>query len=185
MYYFVDFRRVHEGEGWEPDLPEDSGFLLMADPPDAKWGIYRCGWLEEEIERDWPVIPVDEQLLRMLKSGEHYPPALAKARNEIEKRYRSETCDKATFGAEYAAAIERHLEAQRSANYVLAKAVTDETGYLRKGAYYWVLSYTRPQTGPAFVEWVSGDYFVYRNLAEDFELSEDDKRRLAGTHGEE
>lgn len=72
------------------------------------------------------------------------------------------------------------MSAQPSAPFVLAERRTREIGYARAGEFYWILRLVPATTGEAGdrVEWVSDDFFVYTNPADDFELTPALVRRL-------
>lgn len=178
MYYFVHWRPARSGQGREPDLPEDVGFFLLADAGwDTDWGVFRC-WFEEAPPSTQRIRRVPEQLATLIASGESYPPALALARTQVGRHFSGQSPSQRTFAQFYIACLQRHLRAQKDAPYILAEATRQEIGYLESGEFCWVLEYGTNKQGQDVVWWVSDDYHVYTNLAEDFILSDSDKIRL-------
>jgi len=169
MYYYARFRPNPDGDGRGPDLPEDTSYLVVATPGRfADWAILRCD-LEESTRPD-SVEPVSAELAALLRSGERYPPALALSRRAMDRRFRVGEVARADFDAALSEELGRHLREQRRAGYVLAEARVEEHGYLTPGEHHWVLSCEVGPDGQAIVEWVSGDFHIYRNAASDFAL---------------
>ena len=178
MYYFVHWRPARNGRGREPDLPEDVDFFLLADAGrHTDWGIFRC-WFEEPPPSTQRIRRVPEQLATLIASGKSYPPALALARSQGERRFHGQRPSQETFARFYTACLQTHLRAQKDAPYILAEATRQEIGYLENGEFCWILEYGTNKKGQDVVWWVSDDYHVYTNLAEDFILSDSDKIRL-------
>jgi hypothetical protein len=83
-----------------------------------------------------------------------------------------------SFAVAYEKALARHLTRQKEVPFMLAKALREEPGYLRLGQWYWVLA---AKSEPAYVQWVSDDYFVYANSASDFALTREELAKLSTT----
>jgi len=44
VFYFIYWKKRLDGDGFEPDLPEDSDFLLIADNKSQShcWAVFQC-----------------------------------------------------------------------------------------------------------------------------------------------
>jgi len=177
QYYFADLVAAPEG-GRAPRLPDNSGFLEVADPGrNASWGLYRVTCAD-----DGPVMAGFErapiELCRMLRSAGGYPPALALARHAVERRFAGTTPSREEFAAAYAEDLKRRLRAQPQSRYRLAEVLAEEVGYLSPGDFVWVIQY-RPEDRT--VLWVSGDFHLYRNAASDFALTDGELSGLSAS----
>jgi len=170
-YCFMNYRPASEGEGFEPDCPEDVGFLLLADLPGAEWGIFEVAgndrWSPDE--------PVGDELAGLIESGKRYPPALAIARAEVVQVFAEGRPNRADFARAYALALRTHMARQHDAPYVLAQATRSDAGHLTQGEWYWVLSVSGR---PPVASWVSDDFQVHENGMDDFDLSGQQLKRL-------
>lgn len=162
----VDYLPFHTG--WAPALPDGTGFMLLAAPgiDPMPWGLFLC---DEEVAPSAKVRSVTETVSTAVERGTAYPPALALARDEMTATFSTVPTDQ-EFCQHYVESVERHLKLQSSAPYLLAEAAADDGHYLTKAHFYWVLRYLR---GSASVRWVSSDYFVYQNPADDFVLTDE------------
>lgn len=168
-------RGRNDGDSWSPDFPAVvNGFLLLADARSTEWGLYKYSFEEDASWR--PPYPADGDLCALIESGYRYPPALALARSAVSKVFKSEQASLDQFADAYRAALEYHLGQQSDAGYVLARTCADEFGYLWQREWFWILSVT--EDSPAQAAWVSDDFFVYRNAASDFLLTEAQLDRL-------
>jgi hypothetical protein len=162
-YYLVDYGPTSHGAA--PALPPGVGFLLMAGPGyNPPWGIFSCS---TEVAPSEHVHPLPEDVLRTIWAAEHYPPALALARDTITGEFEGRLPTREVFAARYAELLREHMRQQPEAGYLFTEATGDEPGYLTRGMFYWVLLYSA-ETG--LVSWVSSDYFVYQNSSSDFAL---------------
>lgn len=158
------------GEGFEPDLPEDGSYLVLAHCPDLSVISLDAHSGVSGLD---PSLEVDPELHSLLLSGQRYPPALALARRDSEGTGLTGT----SFVEAYRAAVRHHLSEQSKAGYHLAEAVGDEPGYLTPGEWYWVTGSSVSDSGVR-VRWVSDDYFVYTNALSDFAIDDDTADRL-------
>jgi hypothetical protein len=181
LYRFVSWRECPEIEedgckGFEPDLPEGTNCILLAQigwsgtgsgPYDA---LYAVRW-----PKDVPELPsmraVPASLAKLLESRHTYPPALAIAQNV---RFRKEAAHWSAAEAveKFTNALRDELDNQRHRGYFLAKAIRDEIGYKRAGKYYWIVGYRPPskKQPEAQAAWVSRDFFVYQDPVTDFDV---------------
>jgi hypothetical protein len=167
-YSIAEYVRMPGGPGFTPALPDGTGFVLLTGPSDGpKWGIFACDNEVDVLER---AERVPTKIAKVLESGRRYPPALALARDDASQFVDGPGMGRADFVARYAERVAHHLDRRCDAPYLVAKAVVEEPGYLRRGQQYWVLRYLR---GANEVRWVSDDFHVYQNAASDFQLSPD------------
>lgn len=153
-----------------PNLPEHYGFGLLADfGRDSEWAIYNVKFLEDKPTADGLEI-VPDDLCVLLYSAEAYSPALAIARDAMARRWQGNAPSRAEFAVCYVEILRRLLKAQADSPYRLAEVLVEELGYLAKGEFVWILRYDAPSHE---VSWVSSDFFVYRNSADDFDLDDD------------
>jgi hypothetical protein len=172
-YYIADDVPMPDGPGFTPALPDGTGFVLLAGPSDGpKWGIFACDNEVGSLERTGRVPTEVEEIL---ESGRRYPPALALARDDATEFVDGPRMSRADFAARYAERVVHHLDRQPRAPYIIAEALVEEPGYLRRGQRYWVLRYLH---GANEVRWVSDDFQAYQNAASDFRLSADELDRL-------
>ena len=160
MFYRTDLR---QGEDClEPAFQPDTGWTSVVYGPD--YAIIETSWLERDPPPEVERLPQD--LERLLYSGQAYPPALALALDVCEHtdlEYRA-LCDRLRDE------LTKRLDAQATDGFRLLRAVVDESGYMTRGEYYWVLGYFGTK-----VFWVSyGDYQIYPNPCSDFGLEEAD-----------
>jgi hypothetical protein len=141
------------------------GFLLLAgvEPP-LDWGLIEC---TQDIPGSDVLIPVAAETSQAIDAGKRYPPALALAREAVDAEARAGTLGHEALAARYAQAVEEQLRREADGDWVLARAVCTEPGYLRKGDLYWV----RPSSvAGGTISWVAWNYFVYRNPVSGFDL---------------
>jgi len=165
-YYAADYQPTKHGAG--PTFPEGVGYLLMAAPRDGpSWGVFQC---MAKVPLADHIFAIPEDLRRALSTAEHYPPALAIARDAVAAGFRDRRPSRDDLFRLYTEHLLKHMSLQPSAPYLFVEATGDEPGYLTRGQFYWVLRYLK---GAGTVNWVSSDYFIYENSASDFALSED------------
>ncbi len=171
-YRFVPWRYNLEEEYYEPDLPEEVKWELLADFTRSHLhdAIYLVRW-DEETPEPPGIRAVSDSLVKLLKSAEAYPPALAIAR---DVRFRKDFDDRSAEEAveEFTTTLRGELNHQRDRPFFLARALADPSGfvgYKTEGQYYWIVGY-RPQRIGYEVSWVSRDYFVYQNPITDFDV---------------
>jgi hypothetical protein len=170
----MNLRKSKDEHGWEPAFPKRIGFLLLADLPGMKWGIYEYELSQDN--EDWtPSNPVSDELEALIWSGKRYPPALAIARHEMIHLFSAGQPNPQEFAEAYANAIRSRLSGQQEAPYFLAQALRGDGIDLVPGEWYWLL---RIKGDPPVAFWVSGDYFIYENPVSDFELANCQIERL-------
>ena len=81
----------------------------------------------------------------------------------------------AEFAGAYEVAVRTHLSRQHEAPYVLAPAVKNDVGKLRRGEWYWLLEVSG--TPPA-ISWVSADFQIHQTDVNDFDLTGQQLKRL-------
>ena len=134
MYYFVDWKRIDEG--FVPALPEEMGFLLLAEPSEHEtYGIFSVDVPTDEF-LPFQINAVSEDLADLIKSAEQYPPALALARDKVRE---VSGLNRTAFGKAFAEILRGHLVSQRTSPFFLAEAKRTETGYKSAGAFYWIV----------------------------------------------
>jgi hypothetical protein len=163
-YYFIDWE--HTEQGYRPAIPEDLPFLMLAEPgaasEGATFGLFECDF-PEGVERPDSVHRVPSELAELIDSAKDYPPALALVRHD--PRLRASLSSPPEFGKVLGELLVNQLHEQIAAPFFLAKARRTEVGYKDAGGYYWIVGYDGEK-----VRWVSRDYHVYTDLAEDFDL---------------
>lgn len=166
-------------DGMSPAFPEGITFLLIADYRDSPYGLYAWRQTDVEAEKYNPPRPANQKLASLIYSAYGYPPALAIARSRIEKHFKEATPDIAEFEAAYTTILETLLAEVATAGYFMAAAQKKEIGYLRPGEWYWLLGVDKSK--PVNVFWVSDDYFIYKNPASDFSLTDQQTQALKET----
>lgn len=168
-YCLMDLHFLGEDQGWAPAFPpEVTGFSLLADARSIRWGLYHYSLAEDAT---WfPDEPVQDGLRRLINSGKKYPPALALARNHVERRFATSTPTRAQFLGAYADALQRALGDMPQANFVIAPAVVEWFPYLSIGEWYWVLGFSSPERTDVW--WVCDEIFIYKSPAQHFDLTD-------------
>lgn len=114
---------------------------------------------------------VPENLKLLLHSAQQFPPALALSRQDLEKENDLSDITQESYANLLADRLKTHLKNQSSMNCVRAQAKEDcLIGYLFKGQYAWVIAY-EPNRKELF--WVTGDFFIYNDSVELFDISEE------------
>ena len=163
MYCFSDWVKTENGFG--PALPEDMGFLLLAEPKEQDtYAIFDTSVSRQEAAV-LPIEPVPENLEDLLNSAKEYPPALALARDKASKLSGLTRVD---FGASLASYLRDYMTGQRTSPFFLAEATRTQFGYKYAGNFYWIVGYRSGHRGGE-VQWVSRDYFVYQDALADFD----------------
>jgi hypothetical protein len=163
-------RLVKTKSGFEPHLPPETGFLMLAEPKEpVEFTLYSCSDLREAPPN---TTPVSERLEDLILSGEAWPPAIALMRRDLRKM---------TFTSveEFLAKVEErlsfHLSHQREHPAFLARNVVNTGSYKQSGAYYWVIGYKLWE--PPIVWWISRTYFIYDDPVSHFDVSLDELAR--------
>jgi len=159
--------------GYEADIPDNSGYLLLASPgKNANYSLFDCEI--EDSSNLSNVYSVSDALYEIIDSGKDYPPALAIAREKIEEESEKHTgnISKQEFLDLYKSILEDLLKNQINQKFFLCKAIQTESGYLYSGGYYWIVGYS---TNDEQILWVSRDYQLYRNHLSYFDV---DKKLL-------
>ena len=163
-YCFLNYLPRKDDNKLSPDCPDEVGTLLLADLPGLEWGLFDVtagqGWSPQD--------PATADLAKLIESAKRYPPALALAREEVGLVFENHRPERAEFGRVYGAALQTHLFKQHEAPYVLAPALKDEVGYLRKGEWYWLLQVAG---SPPVLSWVSHDFHMCNGGINDFDLT--------------
>ena len=176
-YAFVNLIRVQGDDFRKPDLPEGTSYLLLADGRATTWNLY--DYSLDEANEDWrPEHPAGSVLSALISSGMRYPPALALARDEMSRRFRTHEPSVEEFEDAMVESLSRHLSDQFDAGYMLVQARVEEIGYLHVPEWQWVLGLSTKD--PSMVRWVSDDYFVYCNPISNFVFSDAQLRALRG-----
>lgn len=166
---------VRSERGGRPDLPEDVGFRLLAEPSDdSAFGLFRIDHVPAS--RVPSAEPVSEVLDTLLNSAERYPPALGLLWDAIKHRG-GDPPSRARFLWRVERLVARYLAEQRSAPYFLARSKIKETGYRREGGWYWLVAYSR---GEGVVSWVAAGDIIYPDSATTFEVEQEQLARLPG-----
>lgn len=171
-YCFLDYAPARGDHGVAPDCPEGVGFLLLADLPEARWGLFET----TDVDTWSPESPVSEELAGLIESGKRYPPALALAREEVREVFGDHRPSQSEVARAYGAALRNHLARQEDAPYVLAPALKEDVGTLTVGEWYWLL---RISGTPSRVSWVSDDFRICTRDVNDFDLTGQQLKRLA------
>jgi hypothetical protein len=160
-YYIVDYQKTDKG--WAPVLPDDTGFLLLASPGNSPpWGFFEC---DREIPMGPGVHLIPDTVITMINSAKRYPPALALARQAVFDEFEGIETSPESFATWYGESLRGFMREQRLERYSLLEAAHDGPGYLKRGAFYWVLGQA---CWDDYVDWVSSDYCIYQNHKSDF-----------------
>jgi hypothetical protein len=163
-FCFLNQKPNPDGEDSVPIVPDGVRAVLLADLPGLEWGLF-----EVHAAIRWKLeAPVDEQLDGLIRSALRFPPALALARNELGLVFEDRKPTRDQLIAAYTAALESHLAKQNESPYVLAPAIKDDPGYLKRGEWYWVIEVSGR---PAVVRWISSDFRIYKGDVTDFDLT--------------
>ena len=160
-YCIVNWVPDPEG-GRRPDLPEGLGFCLLAGPHHSDFALFDVSELPSTADT------VDSTLEGLLNSAAVYPPALAIARDRVERH----TLSREEFPNRLCELLREELDAQRSSRAFLACVRGIDNVYTRDGQYYWIVDY-RPEYPGREVWWVSRDYFVYQDSIDAFDIERD------------
>jgi hypothetical protein len=167
MYCFIKLKKTACGST-APDIHNDIDFLLIADAKQlADYELYDCS-IAADTELPSSIIPVSMELNILLHSAEHFPPALAIARETIEDCL-PENASIDTFSQHLVSILGDLLTRQNELPYFMGKAKTSEIGYSCSGGFYWIINYSEETKQ---VSWVSRDYFIYKDSIENFDVSE-------------
>jgi hypothetical protein len=182
--YFVA-PRIREDEEWTVTLPEGVSWGLFVEFSDqSPWAIIGCDMYSDELYLGEPLPgnlhPVSPELQALLWSGEQYPPAPALARDQLWRRHRELLraglpLDSHVFQRELATLLQRHLDSQPTAHYLLAKCVHESLGHNEEGGYYWLVGFERQENR---TWWVSDDYFVYQSGTHAFDVTREQLDKL-------
>jgi len=166
MYYFLDWNKCQDEDGYEPSLPDGVGFWLVADNLGKRhsWAIFNV-----RIEEDCSLAKVSNKLRNLLDSAMRFPPAFAISRALMETDSKKNIYTKEEYDKKYQDIIRNTIEECRTKKYVFAQAKRNEVGYVNSGEYYWLLKIVK--NGGAMVSWVSDDYYIYENPISYFELT--------------
>lgn len=176
-FCFIPWRKfVEEGaegpeEAYEPEYRE--GWLVesMTHGLSGQWLLAECTPMDEDAPLPASFEEVPWRLWHLLQSAKRYYPALALARESLERDSNQLPNDKKQYAERLADEIERHLKAQRDAPYFLAQVVEHcPTGYRSAGEYVWVVAYD-PNLKRVF--WVTDDYYVYDSPLAHFVIDEE------------
>ena len=163
MYYFIRWK--HTKHGYAPDIPEETSFLMLAEPgpacKGAEFALFRCD-LPDGYEKSKGITEVSDALVDLLHSAEDYPPALALTREDLES---DESRPAIEFSKRLAGRLTFYLQEPAHSPFFLAKAKKTEPGYKYAGGYYWIVG-----SKDESVLWVSRDYIVYDAPLDDFEV---------------
>ena len=174
-YCFIEWEDTEEGKMLK--LPDDMPFLLIAgDPEISDWGLFECELPDDYEFEDNTIELVPEELDILLYSSTTYPPAIALAREEIEITARKMgNITREFFTEMFSKILKQYLQLQKYSPNFLAESLIDEDDYLSKGGFYWIIGF---DTETNDVKWVSDDYYIYENPAEDFGLDPQKLRNL-------
>jgi hypothetical protein len=163
MYYFIRWK--HTERGYAPDIPEETGFLMLAEPgpacKGAEFALFRCD-LPDDYERSDGITEVSDELVELLHSAEDYPPALALTRDDLKD---DESRSDIEFSKKLVDRLTFYLQEQARSPFFMAQARKTELGYKHAGGYYWIVGCKDKS-----ILWVSRDYIVYRAPLDDFEV---------------
>ena len=167
MYCLINW--IHDDDGFRPDLPENTGFYLIASPHyHAPYALFDCDLAYDEplpqgVER------ISDELCELIDSGKAYPPALAIARQKIERDLPADT-PKYQFITQLSTYLIDELTKQPVTPYILVRTTVSELGYRECGGYYRIIGY---HAANRQVAWVSRDYYIYTNSVKEFDISEE------------
>ena len=165
-YYFAKLRSVVDGQGKEPDLPDEVGFLLLVDSKSSEWNLYECNNdTDKNIHID---NPVSNELKLLIDSGKRFPPSLAFVRDDISRKFEKTNPTLIEFQSAIVDSLRRKLSMLSRRNFFLIETFNDEIGYRSKSEWYWVVAVSKDKS---LLYWVSDDYFIYSNPIGDFKIS--------------
>jgi hypothetical protein len=161
---YVLARWVQTPDGWVPALPPECDFgCLAGGGVGATVGLFS---IIDEVEPGELVSGVPESLAYLLDSAQGYPPALAFAREHMDRLGAMEPFE---FAAEMERVLREELLKQRDRNDCLVASRVDEVGYRSAGDFVWVVSYNAGRKGSE-VTWISSDYQFYCDDVESFDV---------------
>jgi hypothetical protein len=160
--YFV-VRYEASDDGWAPAVPVATSYLALAGPVgDTHLAVIESS----ELSVGHGVFAVGPELSGVIDGAKSFPPAMALAREAFDAM-RPAPGDESSAVEAYVDALEANLSMRGGGQWLAVTALGDETGYLIRGETYLV----RPSSvEDGTIEWVSSDYFVYRNAVSDFDL---------------
>ena len=168
MYCIATWKEISIGQ-FEADLPANSGYMLLASPgSDAEFSLFECEFDDSSMSSK--VECISEDLFEIIESAKHYPPALAIAREEIEREFEKfpDKLSKGVFLERYKTILVDLIKNQPNQKYIISEAVQTESGYLYKGGYYWIVDYSPYEEQ---ITWVSRDYQLYKNHISYFKIA--------------
>jgi len=166
-YHFSKLRPALEGNGREPDFPEEVGYLLLADSRISEWKLYQCSYDDEKVNIN---NPVNNELKLLLYSAERFPPALALTREDISHKFENNNPPLSEFQSAIIESLKNRLSMLSRRTFFFLETSTDEIGYMNKSEWYWVI---RAAKDKSLLYWISNDYFIYTNPISYFKISDE------------
>ena len=175
MYCFTNWITSKDDfDGKEPDLPEGVSLINARNPGkgDSEWCLCEISFDDKFDENSIALDHVCDELSILLDSAKGYPPALAIAFHNASFEW---PVTKSEYSQLLIELLKQQLRNHCNDNFFLAEATIEDTGYLSKGEFVWLVRFY-PETDEAL--WVSSDFYLYRNAVSDFKISSDRLRKL-------
>lgn len=164
---FVITNWIMKEDRYEPNIPEDVGYLCIAgDSLSSTFGLFECEYLEDEEMTDG-MQEVPLELSGLLESAKDFPPIIAIARDEM-KNNTTKNISRLEFVSIYSQLLMELFRRFSPKDFLFERAFKSEIGYIHQGEYYWIVGLQEKDNS---VAWVSRDYNVYHNSIDYFEKS--------------
>lgn len=164
-YYFLDWFLNEEGDfEFVFDSYHVKGLLLIADSP-YNYSIYRVSSINEN-NLPKGIEKLSLELITLLQSSEGYRPAIALAREEVNKICdRRNPIQKKEFSNLYTEIVKKYLLEQPYKNYFLAEFLLDSSDDFSLNEFVWIIGYDSTND---FVKCVDSLYFTHMYPAKYF-----------------
>jgi hypothetical protein len=130
--------RLDEDGNLEPDLPDDIGFQVLLWSSDSSFALISS--FDEEV--GVRIKSVTAELERLLRSAEHWPPALALSLRLHKNTPKIFSKDRSigAFEEAFAVTLRHYLCCQKQFPFVFAEAMSGDDIDFQQGQFYWVLA---------------------------------------------
>lgn len=177
-FYFID----QEEKETKTVIEEFANWVVC--PKNQTWAVFSIedAKFNEDYEKSPPqkhiqeVFRISRELHSMLVAAyDHYSPALAFARRDIDRYDFEEGISKENFSIIAADFFRKYLESQWKSNFVLAEVLIPKWIGNWPGGFFWIVGYT-PKIKVA--HFVSYDHWIYCDHISSFKLTEEQIARL-------
>ncbi|MDH5729356.1 MAG: hypothetical protein OEZ58_10220 [Gammaproteobacteria bacterium] len=172
MYHFADLINEKD-DGKEPDIPECTISFIAKYPSSLESTWCLCDSIFDTDDVDSLMLEtVCDELVVLLDSAKLYAPAYALAFSKVNSIWPQ---TKKEYEQNLINALREQLQDQSVNGFFLCESKHQETGFLSKGEFVWVVKYI-----PEIKEilWVSLDYEIYQDPISKFILDESSLNNL-------